>query len=282
MPVEHYENFPVASILMPRRLRPAVEAIYAFARSADDLADEGDAQPEQRLAALRAYEAALQDIEQGKTSQQPMFARLAQAIHAHQLPMQPLHDLLSAFQQDVVVSRYATYAELLDYCARSANPVGLLMLSLYGEASEENLRDSDAICTALQLINFLQDVAIDIAKERIYIPLEDLTRFAVSPAALGHLDARPRWRAMMKFEVDRARALMQSGAPLALRLRGRIGFELRLVVQGGLRILDAIEAVEYDVFGRRPQLGKADWLAVFWSALRMKQQMRQGLRTAQG
>jgi len=274
MPVDHYENFPVASILLPRRLRPAVEAIYAFARSADDLADEGDAAPEQRLAALNAYEAALLRIERGATDHEPMFERLAQEIREHDLPFRPLYDLLSAFKQDVTVSRYANYDALLDYCSRSANPVGLLMLHLYGAADEENVRDSDAICTALQLINFLQDVAIDIHKERIYIPLEDLSRFAISPAALDHPDARPRWRSLMRFEVERARALMLSGAPLALRLEGRIGFELRLVVQGGLRILEAIEAVEYDVFRRRPKLSKKDWWTIFWRAVQMKKQMK--------
>ena len=280
MPVEHYENFPVASILLPKRLRPAVEAIYAFARSADDLADEGDAAPEQRLADLTAYETALDRIAAGATDHPPMFERLAVTVREHALPLAPLYALLSAFKQDVTVHRYATYESLLDYCARSANPVGQLMLHLYEEASEENLRDSDAICSALQLINFLQDVAIDLHKERIYLPLEDLTRYAISPAALDHPDARPRWRAMMKFEVARARALMLAGAPLALRLKGRIGFELRLVVQGGLRILDAIEAVEYDVFRHRPQLEKRDWVAVFWAAVRMKKSMRLGLKPA--
>ena len=274
MPVDHYENFPVASFLLPRRLRPAVEAIYAFARSADDLADEGDATPEQRLAALGAYEAALDRIDAGGSHHAPMFKRLAQVIREFGLPLKPFYDLLSAFKQDVLVSRYASYDALLDYCARSANPVGFLMLHLYGQADEVNLRDSDAICTALQLINFLQDVAIDIHKERIYIPLEDLNRYAISPAALDHASARPRWRSMMKFEVERARALMLSGAPLALRLDGRIGFELRMVVQGGLRILDAIEAAEYDVFLHRPKLGKGDWLGILWAAVRMKKQMK--------
>jgi squalene synthase HpnC len=270
MPVDHYENFPVASILLPGRLRPAVEAIYAFARSADDLADEGDATPEQRLAALTAYEAALARIEQGENAHEPMFKQLAQVVREYDLPLRPLYDLLSAFKQDVVVSRYQTYDALLDYCARSANPVGAMMLHLYGAADEENLRDSDAICTALQLINFLQDVAVDLHKERIYIPLEDLNRHAISPAALDQMSARPRWRSLMKFEVERARALMLSGAPLALRLKGRIGFELRMVVQGGLRILDAIEAAEYDVFLHRPKLNKRDWLGIFWASLRMK------------
>ena len=280
MSVDHYENFPVASILLPSRLRPAVEAIYAFARSADDLADEGDATPEQRLAALNAYEAELAGIEAGGNGNGPMFERLAQVIREYGLPVRPMRELLSAFKQDVLVSRYQTYDLLLDYCSRSANPVGFLMLHLYGAADEENVRDSDAICTALQLINFLQDVAIDIHKERIYIPLEDLNRYAISPAALDHASARPRWRSMMKFEVDRARALLLSGAPLALRLSGRIGFELRLVVQGGLRILDAIEAVEYDVFLHRPKLTRRDWIGIFWAALRMKKQMKAALSAA--
>ena len=280
MPVDHYENFPVASILLPSRLRPAVEAIYAFARSADDLADEGDATPEQRLAALNAYEAALARIGQGGTDHEPMFERLAQVVREYELPLRPMYDLLSAFKQDVVVSRYQTYDALLDYCARSANPVGFMMLHLYGAADEENIRDSDAICTALQLINFLQDVAVDLHKERIYIPLEDLNRYAISPAALDSASARPRWRSLMKFEVERARSLMLSGAPLALRLKGRIGLELRMVVQGGLRILDAIEAAEYAVFLHRPKLTKRDYIGITWAALRMKKQLKTAFSAA--
>jgi len=280
MPVDHYENFPVASILLPSRLRPAVEAIYAFARSADDLADEGDATPEQRLAALQAYETALQRIEQGESGHEPMFEQLAQVVREYELPLRPMYDLLSAFKQDVVVSRYQTYDALLDYCARSANPVGFMMLHLYGAADEENIRDSDAICTALQLINFLQDVAVDLHKERIYIPLEDLNRYAISPAALDSASARPRWRSLMKFEVERARALMLSGAPLALRLKGRIGLELRMVIQGGLRILDAIEAAEYDVFLHRPKLTRRDYIGIAWAALRMKKQLKAAFSAA--
>ncbi len=269
MPVEHYENFPVASFLLPRRLVPAVEAIYAFARSADDLADEGDATPEQRLAALTAYEQALDAIERGEPAGDPMFARLAAVIAQYNLPLRPFRDLLSAFKQDVAVKRYPGFEQLLDYCRRSANPVGLLMLSLYGAASEHNVRDSDAICSSLQLINFLQDVAIDRDKDRIYLPMDDLARFDVEPAQLDRRQADARWRALMAFEVDRARAMMLSGAPLARRLPGRIGWELRLVVQGGLRILESIERVDYDVFTRRPKLGPADWAVIGWRALWM-------------
>ena len=269
MPVDHYENFPVASFLLPRRLVPAVEAIYAFARSADDLADEGDALPAQRLAALDAYDAALDGIGRGDTPTDPLFARLAAVVAQYRLPLAPFRDLLSAFKQDVVTPRYADYPGVLDYCRRSANPVGFLMLSLYEAADARNVSESDAICSALQLINFLQDVAIDRQKDRIYLPLDSLARFGVPPAQLdaGTVDAR--WRALMAFEVGRTRALMLQGAPLAKRLPGRIGWELRLVVQGGLRILEAIEAVDYDVFRRRPQLALRDWCVIAWRALWM-------------
>ncbi len=269
MPVDHYENFPVASVLLPRRLVPAVEAIYAFARSADDLADEGDATPVERLAALERYETALASIARGEAQSEPMFERLAAVIVQYGLPMQPFFDLLSAFKQDVGTSRYPTFALLLDYCRRSANPVGLLMLSLYGAAGAANVRDSDAICSALQLINFWQDVAIDREKDRIYVPLEDLERHGVTAAQLDAADAGPAFRALMAFQVGRARAMLQGGAPLARRLPGRIGWELRLVVQGGLRILELIEAAGYDVFRHRPQLKSGDWVVLAWRALRM-------------
>lgn len=269
MAVNHYENFPVASILLPRRLVPAVEAIYAFARSADDLADEGDAAPGERLAALGRYEEQLDLIAAGGTPADPMFARLAAVVGQYRLPVDPMRDLLSAFKQDVVTGRYADYASLLDYCRRSADPVGRLMLALYGADDARNVRDADAICSALQLINFWQDVGIDLAKGRIYIPQEDLARFGVSEAALaaGAVDAA--FQSLMRFEVERARALMLSGAPLAKRLPGRIGWELRMMVQGGLRILDRIEHAGYDVFRRRPVLALPDWFAVGWGALRM-------------
>jgi squalene synthase HpnC len=270
MTIEHYENFPVASILLPARLRPAVEAIYAFARSADDLADEGNAEPAARLRALAGYEYGLDLIEQQKPATSSMFRSLGQVVHDYHLPLQPLRDLLSAFKQDVVTTRYASFEVLLDYCRRSANPVGALMLRLYDAADERNLRDSDAICSALQLINFWQDVAIDWKKQRIYLPREDMERFGVSESQLAVAQVDDAWRGLMHFEVARARALICSGAPLAIRLRGRIGWELRLVVQGGLRILECIEAADYDVFRHRPQLGKSDWLRLVWRAIWMK------------
>lgn len=270
MPVDHYENFPVASVLLPRHLRPAVEALYAFARSADDIADEGDAPPIQRLAQLNDYRREINAIDRGETPKLPMFARLADAVRAHQLPTVLLRDLLDAFSQDVGKTRYDDFTELRDYTRRSADPVGRLMLRLFRADTPQHTRWSDQICTSLQLINFWQDVAIDWAKGRVYLPAEDLARFGVDERQIaeGRVDAN--WRALMAFEVERARAMMIDGASLALALPGRFGWELRLVVQGGLRICEAIENNDYDVFRRRPKLARTDWLRLIWRALRMK------------
>jgi len=275
MPVDHYENFPVASLLLPARLRPAVEAIYRFARSADDLADEGSAPDAERIAALSDYEAQLARIEKKEPANTPLFQSLAAVISKYGLPMQPFYDLLSAFKQDVVVRRYASFGDLMDYCRRSANPVGRLMLCLYQADDARNVEQSDAICTSLQLINFWQDVRVDWHKGRIYLPQEDMDAYQVSEAQLDRASANDSWRALMRFEVARARALMLEGAPLALRLPGRIGWELRLVIQGGLRILDRIEQADYDVFRHRPTLGKSDWLLLAWRAARMRGCARQ-------
>jgi phytoene synthase len=271
MPVDHYENFPVASVLLPARLREPVEAIYAFARGADDVADEGSAPPAERLARLDAYRAGLDAIAREESAPDaelaPLFARLARNVRAHRLPLQPFYDLLDAFSQDVVKTRYADFAELAGYCRRSANPVGRLLLHLYDAADEDNLVASDCICTSLQLINFWQDVALDREKARIYLPADDMARFGVSEEhiAAGRVDAA--WRALLDFQVQRARTMMRAGAPLARRLPGRIGWELRLMVLGGLRILDGIEAVGHDVFRRRPTLRSKDWPLLAWRAL---------------
>jgi phytoene synthase len=276
MPVEHYENFPVASLLLPARLREPVEAIYAFARSADDVADEGDAPAIARLARLHDYQIALESCAHGvpvhDAALAPMFERLGRAIEAHALPLQPFRDLLDAFMQDVGKTRYRDFDDLRDYCRRSANPVGRLMLHLYGAATPENLRRSDAICTSLQLINFWQDVAVDWHKQRIYLPQDDMAQFGVDEAGLDGMaccvmPVGDNWRALLAFEVQRARAMMLDGAPLARALPGRIGWELRLIVLGGLRILERIEAVGYDVFRHRPTLGRNDWLRLGWRAL---------------
>lgn len=266
----HYENFPVASPLLPPELRAPVRVIYAFARSADDLADEGDASASERIAALNAYERELDHIDAGRPNNGDLFQQLALTLKEHHLNTQLLRDLLSAFRQDVVQTRYASFDELLDYCSRSANPVGRIILALSDQYSPDMLEQSDAICTALQLINFWQDVAIDSEKSRIYIPQEDLANFNVSEQSIAEGKADHRWRALMQFQVARARSLMLKGAPLASQVGGRLGWELRFIVHGGLRILEKIEAVNYDVFQRRPTLEKYDWLLLGWRAVRYR------------
>lgn len=264
MGVGHYENFPVASWLIPVYLRPAVRAIYRFARTADDLADEGDAAPAERLSALDALRAQLRAIEIGEPSD---WADLATAIREHQLQLPLFHDLLSAFSQDVVTIRYDSFETLTDYCRRSANPVGRLLLQLFRRSEAKLLQQSDAICTGLQLANFWQDVALDWQKGRVYLPQQDLTTFGVSETQIAHGTVDQGWRSLMTFEVQRTRDLLQRGAPLARALGGRIGLELRLVVQGGLRILERIDAVNGDVFSRRPTLSARDWTLMGWRAL---------------
>ncbi len=268
MPNSHYENFPVASPLLPSSLRAPVRVIYAFARSADDLADEGDATPAERIAALNGYCAELDRIDAGVMPEAALFVALRDTLLERQLSTQPLRDLLSAFSQDVTKTRYDSFDELRDYCRRSADPVGRIMLALFGEQRSESLVQSDAICSGLQLINFLQDVAIDWQKARIYLPLEDLRRFGVDEAQIADGVSDQRWRDLMQFEVNRARQMMIAGAPLARRLPGRMGWELRLIVMGGLRILEKIEAVDHDVFHHRPILDRSDWLRLCWRSLR--------------
>jgi squalene synthase HpnC len=265
----HYENFPVASVLLPARLREPVAAIYAFARSADDFADEGDLPATERLALLDGYRRELDAIAAGTATAHPVFQRLRRVIAEYRLPLQLFRDLLDAFSQDVVKTRYADYAELMDYCRRSADPVGRLLLHLFGAATPENLRQSDAVCSALQLINHWQDVGIDATKPvpRIYLPQDEMARFGVTDDAVCRRSASADFYSLMRFQVERARALMLEGAPLGRALPGRIGLEIRTIVAGGLRILDKIEAAGYDVFNRRPALAGLDWPMVLFKAL---------------
>ena len=262
MAVEHYENFPVASVLLPHRLRRPVEIIYHFARQADDFADEGEFSDAERLAKLDEFRGELFLIERGEKSTSALFVELAEIIQQHTIPLSLFHDLLDAFAQDVVKKRYANFAETLDYCRRSANPVGRILLHLYQQATPENLAYSDAICTALQLINFWQDVKKDLAIGRIYLPEDDLIRFKISESQLAEGRVDENWRALMVFETERAKKMMLDGQLLGDILKGRIGMEMRLIIAGGLRILARIKAVDYDVFQRRPELNVWDWLIV--------------------
>jgi squalene synthase HpnC len=269
LPVNHYENFPVASWLLPARLRPPIEAIYAFARSADDVADEGDSTPSQRLEGLEAYLRALDEIEAGRPPADPMFGRLAEAVATYRLPVSLLRDLIDAFRQDVTTTRYATFGALLDYSRRSANPIGRLVLHVFGGkmVSEANFRQSDAICSALQLTNFWQDVAVDWRKGRVYIPGEDLARFGVRDRDIAESRADGKWRELMAFECARARSMLLSGTPLGASLPGRLGIEIRATIHGGAAILDKIDAVSGDVFRNRPVLGTFDWIAILAKSL---------------
>jgi len=269
MTVDHYENFPVASLLLPRALRGAVRDIYRFARSADDIADEGNADAATRLARLASYRNQLQRLEAGCAPDGELtaiFAPLARTIARHHLPVAPFYDLLSAFEQDVRVTRYDDDAALLDYCARSANPVGRLMLHLYDARDPAYLPLSDAICTGLQLTNFWQDVALDWQKGRVYLPRDALARHGVVETDIAQARVTPAWTALLRERCGQACTLLHCGAPLAHRLPGRIGLELKLVVQGGLRILARIDACAGDVFQHRPTLRARDWPVLLWRA----------------
>ena len=273
MSVDHYENFPVASWLCPPRLRPAVAAIYWFARTADDLADEGDQPAAERLADLAAYRADLLETAAGRPASgrwPRVFGALGPVLARHGLPVEPFTDLLSAFEQDLVKTNYESRAELLDYCRRSANPIGRLLLKLYGVADAGALAQSDAVCSALQLINFWQDVSIDVARGRLYLPLEDCAAHRLAPeSALAGQDS-PALRQALQALCAWAHDLMRSGAPLVHRLPGRTGWELRLVVQGGLRILEKIARMEFQTMKHRPTLTPWDAPLMMWRAARMR------------
>lgn len=275
-PVEHYENFPVASWLCPPHLRRPVAAIYWFARTADDIADEGIATGGERLADLLTYRNDLLACLSGNTGSgrwPGVFPQLGRAAGEFALPAQPLFDLLDAFRQDVEKTRdhagYADRAELLDYCRRSANPVGRLLLHLYGVRDDVALAHSDAICSALQLINFWQDLGVDVQRGRYYLPAEDCRRHGLDPAAPATWAGHAHAPALVQELCAWARALMLSGAPLVHRVPGRAGWELRLVVQGGLRILRRIEALRFRTLQQRPTLGAGDVPAMLWAAARM-------------
>ena len=271
--VEHYENFPVASLLCPPSMRPAVTAIYDFARTADDLADEGDASAEQRLADLADYRRDLTAVFTASPPSArwaPVFGALAQAVDTYGLPMSCLADLLSAFEQDVHNPTYQSRDDLLTYCARSANPVGRLLLHLYGVNDVASLRQSDAICSALQLANFWQDLGVDLRRGRDYLPQDDLLRHGLRRPELLLLSHRTALRSLVRDLVAWTETLMAEGMPLATRLPGRVGWELRLVAQGGLRILQKIEQQGFDSVARRPAVTAFDLPLLLWRGLRMR------------
>lgn len=280
MSVNHYENFPVASILLPAKLRPAVKNLYAFARTADDIADEGNAKTDYRQELLTNWQIAINCIFTNKPlpkalseSDKAIFDRLQTTINQYSLPQQPFLDLLSAFEQDLYINSYTNQDDLLDYCNRSANPVGILMLHLFDAVNDLNIQQSNAICTGLQLANFWQDISIDNVKQRCYIPINDLTKYGFDLSNINDLcQAKPteisvKWQALIKEQIDFASHLLITGSPLAWRLPGRIGWELRLVINGGLRILEKLTKSGYNPFAKRPMLTLYDRYLLCWRAI---------------
>jgi len=272
----HYENFPVASVFLPRHLREPIALIYSFARQADDFADEGDLTIEQRLALLNEFRAQLDLLQAYIKPEQPFFLTLGRMIRAQKLALAPFYDLLDAFSQDVIKTRYQDFQEVLDYCRRSANPIGRLLLQLYQAATPENIEMSDNICSALQLINFLQDIAIDFkknaGKQRIYLCQEELMEYGISEQQIAEYVAGDKpvnadWQAFMRFNLMRTAQMLNRGKPLGKTLKGRIGFEMRMIIAGGERILAKINQVKGDVFNQRPTLNYYDWLIIFAKAL---------------
>ena len=263
----HYENFPVG-LLVPKQKRPYVHALYAFMRAADDFADE-PAYEGQRREKLDEWEARLDAAYDGR-AEDPIFVALAETVRRLAIPKPLLRDLLSAFRQDTVKQRYETWEEVLDYCRRSANPVGRLVLLVFGYRDAELERLSDRVCTALQLANHWQDLAVDLAKDRIYVPREQLEvhRLSVEDLKAGCIDER--FRGLMRDLVTHARTLFVEGAPLCDRVGRDLRFELRLTWLGGMRILTRIERVGYDVFRRRPQHGLLDKVGLAWRAWRWR------------
>jgi len=269
---QHYENFPVASRLLPPESRPHVAAIYAFARLADDFADEGDRPPATRLALLddwraRLYAAATGRVRHDGSDADFVFTALGETIRACSLEVELLDDLLSAFRQDVTTTRYASWEDLLDYCRRSANPVGRLVLRVSGYRDGLLDAKSDAVCTALQLTNFWQDLGRDWLNGRLYVPLSLVHEAGADEHDLDRRQLSPAWRTVLRRVLDRTRACFADGRGVADGVRGRLRWELRATWLGGVRVLDRIEAVDFDVFGKRPTLGWIDALVIGRQAL---------------
>jgi len=263
----HYENFPVASVLLPKKLRNPVAAIYAFARKADDFADEGSLDNKTRLAKLNAYEKELDSIEQGITSRDPVFIALAHTIKKHELPVLQFRKLLSAFKQDVTKHRYDNFEEILDYCDRSANPVGHLLLALVGKNNESLLKLSNAVCTGLQLTNFLQDISVDYKIGRIYMPMDEMKNNNIDETFIRDKKFNPDWQNFINLQLARTRSLLTDGFPLGSHLDFRLGNEIKLTVSGGLKVLDRLVKINQGQFLYQARLNFFDWNLVIFNSL---------------
>jgi len=272
----HYENFPVASLILPKNLRQPISVVYAFARSADDFADEGDLPAEQRLEQLNRYSRLLDKITNPGSSKfeneniqhdKLLFTALHDVITRHDLPVGLFQDLLIAFKQDVTKKRYQNFEEVLFYCKHSANPVGRLLLYLIHEADDINLQHSDFICTSLQLINFLQDIHQDFSEnQRVYLPADEMQKYNVSLEMIEHQQSTPPMRELVSYQLQRAKHIMLQGASLGDRISGRFGLQLRMMINGGLQVLNRLESQTENVFAR-PRLGPQDWMKIMRYAL---------------
>jgi phytoene synthase len=269
----HYENFPVASLLIPRRLRPHIAAVYAFARHADDIADEGEASPEQRRAKLELWRARFSacsdkgSLDENQGPSQPVFVALRDTLLRFRIPEQLFHDLIDAFVQDTHKQQYADFDELLDYCRRSADPVGRIILALFDRLDDRTCAASDALCTGLQLVNFWQDISIDRLKPRLYIPVEDLARFSLGPDDILHGEDSQATRAVLAFEVERTREYFRQALPLFPLVPLRLRLELGAIWRGGMRVLEKVEKQRYTVIQSRPSLSAIDVLSIFSGAV---------------
>jgi squalene synthase HpnC len=262
----HYENFPVASFFIPKEKRRYVWSVYAFARIADDFADEGDTSPQRRLEQLTRWGEYLNECYESKATH-PVFIALAETVRRFDIPKEPLSNLLTAFRMDVTQKRFGTFNDLLYYCRHSANPVGRLVLHIFDNATDRTISLSDNICTALQLTNFWQDVAVDWQKGRLYIPLEDCERFGYTEDDIEHRVVDERFRSLIAFEVDRTRELFTAGKPLLKEATPSLHFELNLTWRGGMKILDKIEGLRYDVLHTRPVLSMWDKISILSTSL---------------
>ncbi|MDH5408682.1 MAG: squalene synthase HpnC [Gammaproteobacteria bacterium] len=261
---QHYENFPVASWFLPRRIRQAIMLIYTFARNADDFADEGEHSKEQRLKLLDDYDQKLTTLTQ--QNDDPFFQALGQTIKAHNLSIQHFHDLITAFKQDVTITRYSNFNEILNYCRYSANPVGRLLLQLYKVDTQTALAASDNICTALQLINFYQDLAQDFDEhQRIYIAEDEMYHLNITASHFKNKISDTNMQKLMQQQVTRAQDMLLSGYPLSRLIPGRMGFELKLVIEAGYRVTEKLLRHHGDVFAR-PRLTRLDGLIILWRA----------------
>ncbi|MDI6802220.1 MAG: squalene synthase HpnC [Bacteroidota bacterium] len=264
--LKHYENFPVASLFLPAEKRPYIQSIYAFARTADDFADEDSLDSHTRLQKLDEWELQLKECYQGK-AEHPIFIALHETVSKLSIPIEPLSDLLKAFKQDVQKNSYKNFNELLDYCKYSANPVGRLVLMIFGYKDEDYFKLSDKICTALQLTNFYQDVKVDLQKNRIYIPEDEIHSFGYSTNELTKHIYNDAYKKLMKHQIERTRSLFYEGAQLPLLVDKDLQLELKLVWFGGISILNKIEKRKYNMFSKHVKLSSLNKVVIFLRGL---------------